>query len=341
MLYFASDYMEGAHPLIMETLVETNMQQTSGYGTDAYCDAAKEKIRTACNCPQAEIHFMVGGTQTNTTVIKSLLRPYEGVIAADTGHISVHEAGAIEATGHKVLTLPHELGKISAEQVAQYLSTFYNDETHPHMVKPGMVYISHPTEYGTLYTQDELAALSKLCKTYNLPLFLDGARLGYGLASDATDVDLALLAQYCDVFYIGGTKVGALFGEAVVIPTPHLMPHFFTMIKQQGGLLAKGRLLGIQFDVLFTDDLYLKISKHALDMAKLLKEGLQAKGYRFYLDSPTNQQFIIIDNATLEKLAPKVSYSFWEAYDATHTVIRFATSWATTHESVMQLLNLL
>jgi threonine aldolase len=338
MLHFDNDYLEGAHPLILEKLIETNMEQTSGYGSDPYCESAKNKIRTACNCPEAEIHFLVGGTQTNATVIKGLLRSYEGVIAADSGHISIHEAGAIETGGHKVLILPHDQGKISAEQVEQYLGSFYQDQSSTHMVQPGMVYISHPTEYGTLYTKKELEKLSSVCKNYKIPLFLDGARLGYGLMADDTDVTLEVLAACCDVFYIGGTKAGALFGEAVVITKPELISHFFTTIKQQGGLLAKGRLLGIQFDVLFTDDLYLQISRHAILMANKLKKGLTEKGYSLYLDSQTNQQFVIVENQKLEALAGIVSYTIWETYDETHTVIRLATSWATKEEDVDLLL---
>lgn len=338
MLYFDSDYMEGAHPLILKKLMETNMEKTSGYGTDPYCESAKEKIRKACNCPEAKIHFFVGGTQTNATVIKALLRSYEGVIAAESGHISTHEAGAIETGGHKVLSLPQKYGKISAEQVEDYISTFYNDQNNAHMVKPGMVYISHPTEYGTLYTKDELEQLSKVCKKFKIPLYLDGARLGYGLMADNTDVTLELIARYCDAFYIGGTKVGALFGEALVITNPNLIENFFTIMKQQGALLAKGRLLGIQFDVLFTDNLYYKIAKNAIDMANKLKSGLKEKGYQFYFESATNQQFIILDNYAMNELSKIVSFSFWESYDDMHTVVRFATNWATTEAEINLLL---
>lgn len=338
MLHFDNDYLEGAHPLILEKLIVTNMEQTSGYGSDPYCERAKNKIRKACHCPNAEIHFLVGGTQTNATVIKGLLHSYEGVIAADSGHISIHEAGAIETGGHKVLALPHSQGKIAADQVEKYLESFYQDESSAHMVQPGMVYISHPTEYGTLYTKKELEELSRVCKNYKIPLYLDGARLGYGLMADDTDVTLEVLASCCDVFYIGGTKVGALFGEAVVITKPDLIRHFFTTIKQQGGLLAKGRLLGIQFDTLFTDDLYFQISKHAIAMANKLKKGLLEKGYALYLDSQTNQQFVIVENQKLEVLSGIVSYTTWETYDDTHTVIRLATSWATREEDVDLLL---
>lgn len=259
MQHFDSDYMEGAHPLILEAFVRTNMEKTAGYGTDEYCASAREKILAACGLTSGEVHFLVGGTQTNATVIKALLRPYEGVIAATTGHIALHEAGAIEASGHKVLTIPALDGKISAEAVDEYIKAFRADEAWDHMVWPGMVYISQPTEYGTLYTLAELEALSAVCRKWEIPLFVDGARLGYALASPATDVTLKDLARLCDVFYIGGTKCGAMFGEAVVIPRKGLIPHFFTTIKQQGALLAKGRMLGVQFDTLFTDDLYLYI----------------------------------------------------------------------------------
>ena len=341
MHYFDSDYMEGAHPKILQRLIETNMEKTPGYGCDYYCESAKEKIRKACNCPQGEIHFLVGGTQTNATIIKSLLRSYEGVIAADTGHISSHEAGAIEAGGHKVLTLPQESGKISAEAVENYIDVYNGDANNAHMVKPGMVYISHPTEFGSLYSKDELEKLSAVCKKHKILLYLDGARLGYGLMSKNTDVTMETIAANCDVFYIGGTKVGALFGEAVVITKPNLIENFFSIIKQQGALLAKGRLLGIQFDTLFTDDLYLDISKHAIDMAEKLKECFVKKGYEFYFDSPTNQQFIVLENQKMERLAEKISFSFWEVLDKNHTVVRFVTSWATQEDEIDELFELI
>ena len=341
MYYFDSDYMEGAHPNILQKLVETNMEKTPGYGCDHYCESAKEKIRKACNCPNAEIHFLVGGTQTNATIIKALLRTYEGVLAAETGHINVHEAGAIEAGGHKILTLSQKFGKISAEAVENYIDTFNKDVNNAHMVKPGMVYISHPTEYGALYSKEELEKLSASCKKNKIPLFLDGARLGYGLMAKDTDVTLEIIANSCDVFYIGGTKVGALFGEAVVITKPNLIDNFFTIIKQQGALLAKGRLLGIQFDTLFSDNLYFNIAKHAIDMTEKLISGLVEKGYKFYYQSPTNQQFIILDNNKMEQLAQTVSFSFWEAIDENNTVVRFAASWATQESDIDQLLKLL
>ncbi len=287
MLSFESDYTEGAHERILHRLMETNLEQLSGYGADPYCRSAKEKIREACACPEAEIYFLAGGTQTNAIVIDALSDRYEGVISADTGHINGHEAGAIEFTGHKVLSIKGHEGKLRAADLDQYVKDFRNDQNHDHMVFPGMVYISHPTEYGTLYTKKELAAISEVCRKYSLPLYLDGARLGYGLMSRAADVTLPDIARYCDAFYIGGTKVGALCGEAVVF-TRKAPKHFMTIVKQRGALLAKGRLLGIQFDTLFTDDLYFSISRRAIDMAELLKKGFQEKGYPFYLESPTS-----------------------------------------------------
>ena len=339
--HFDSDYMEGAHPLILQRLLETNMEKTPGYGTDEYTKNAQEKIREACQCPTADVHFLVGGTQTNATVIDAVLSKYQGVIAADTGHIAVHEAGAIEANGHKVLTLAHELGKISASQVKEYLTRFYEDSSYEHMVIPGMVYISQPTEYGTLYSADEIDAIYQVCREYEIPLFIDGARLGYGLMAEGTDVTLPFLAKHCDLFYIGGTKVGALFGEAVVCTKPGLLKHFLTMTKQNGALLAKGRILGIQFDTLFTDELYLKISKHAIDMAMKLKRALLDKGYRLLLDSPTNQQFVILENQKMRELEEKVTFSKWEYVDENHTAVRFATSWATREEDLDALIAML
>jgi threonine aldolase len=300
-----------------------------------------EKIRQACLCPEADVQFIAGGTMTNALVIASLLKKIEGVIAAETGHITTHETGAIEFTGHKVLSLPQTDGKISAAQIRALLENFWRDDNREFMVFPGMVYLSHPTEYGTLYSKDELAAISGVCREYNIPLFLDGARLGYGLASPASDLTLPLIAEYCDVFYIGGTKVGALLGEAIVFTKNNLPEYFVAHMKQQGALLAKGRLLGLQFDTLFTDQLYFKISEHAIAMAMLLKQGLAEKQYRFYLDSPTNQQFIILENKQMEELKKSVAFSFWEAYDDSRTVIRFATSWATEEADVRALLALL
>lgn len=341
MLHFDSDYMEGAHPKILERLLETNMQKTTGYGTDDYCESARNKIREACHCPEAEIYFFTGGTQTNATVIDAMLHSYEGVIAANTGHISVHEAGAIEASGHKVLEVQSNNGKLSSEVVEEYMKNFTEDGTRDHMVAPGMVYISQPTEYGTIYTKEELKQLSLVCRQYNIHLYLDGARLGYGLMANGADVTLEDIAEYCDAFYIGGTKVGALFGEAVVITPKVRIKQFFTIMKQHGAVLAKGRLLGIQFDTLFTDNLYYEISKHAISMAVKLKEGFAQKGYQFYIDSSTNQQFIVLKANQLEKLSKHVSFSFWEKLNDEETVERFATSWATTNEDVDALIQFL
>ena len=336
-LSLSSDYMEGAHPQILQRLTETNLLKTPGYGMDSYCESAKAKIREACGAPTAEVFFLVGGTQTNATVIDALLKSYQGVIAADTGHISVHEAGAIEFGGHKVLTLPHHNGKISAGQIEALLNAYQNDANHDHMVMPGMVYLSHPTEYGTLYSREELSEISSLCRAHQIPLYLDGARLAYALACPQNNLTLADLAALCDVFYIGGTKCGALFGEAVVIPKAGTIPHFFTIIKQHGALLAKGRLLGIQFNELFTDHLYESIGIPAMQAADRIRQILSQKGYTLCFDSGTNQVFCIIENSEMEQLAEKVEFGFWEKYDDSHTIIRFATSWATRMEDVERL----
>ena len=341
MLCFENDYSEGAHPEILEHLIETNMEQLSGYGTDIYCQKAKEKIRNACGIPDAEVFLLTGGTQTNQIIIDTVLAPYEGVIAARTGHVSTHEAGAIEFTGHKVLELPEKEGKIQATDLKDLLETFYGDGNHEHMVFPGMVYISHPTEYGTLYSKQELKDLSAVCREYKIPLYMDGARLIYGLVSEGTDLTLQDIAQLCDCFYIGGTKAGLLCGEAVVFTGRNMPAHFLTRVKQHGALLAKGRLLGVQFDALFTDDLYLKIGKNAITTAAVLKNGLKERNYEFYIDSPTNQIFIVLNNVQMKKLSEQVVFSFWEKKDDSHTVIRFATSWATRMEDVHKLLTLL
>ncbi len=334
MYSFGCDYLEGCHEKILEALAKSNMVQEPGYGSDSFSESAREKIRQACQVPDAQIWFLNGGTQTNQVVIDSLLEKYEGVLAAETGHVSVHEAGAIEFSGHKVLTLPSHCGKVDAGDLEKWLRTYYADDNYEHMVFPGMLYISHPTEYGTLYTKAELEKLAKVCHAYDIPLFLDGARLGYGLMAYDTDVTLPLIARICDAFYIGGTKVGALSGEAVVFPKKNAPKHFLTRIKQHGALSAKGRLIGIQFDTLFTDDLYFQISRHAIDCAMQVKEILQEAGCTFYLESPTNQQFVIMRNEDLAKLSESIQYGFWEKQDETHTVVRFATSWATTQEGI-------
>ncbi len=330
MISFENDYSEGAHPAILRRLAETNLDQVPGYGNDPFSTHAAALIREACQTPEADVTFLGGGTQTNLIVIAALLRNYEGVIAADTGHIGVHEAGAIECAGHKVLALPGKDGKLSADTVRSYLTDFYGDDSHTHMVFPGMIYISFPTEFGTLYTEKELTALADLCREYGMKLFVDGARLGYGLMSRENDVTLPVLARLADVFYIGGTKVGALIGEAVVFPKGDMPVNFVTTVKQHGGLLAKGRLTGIQFETLFTDGLYFEIAAHAARQAERLKKILAAKGWQFYLDSPTNQQFVILDDGTLARVKEQFRVSFWLKPDAAHTVVRFAVSWATT-----------
>lgn len=337
MLHFECDYVMGAHPKILAKFTETNMKAYPGYGNDPYTASAKEKIKNACGNPDAEVHLLTGGTQTNKIVIDSMLQSYEGVIAATTGHVSLHEAGAIEASGHKVLQIQGKDGKLCAEDVEKFIENFYADPSHEHMVFPGMVYISHPTEYGTLYTKAELKALSEVCKKFDIPLFMDGARLGYGLMSKNTDVTLADINELCDVFYFGGTKVGALCGEAVVFTHKNTPKHFFTFIKQNGALLAKGRLLGVQFDTLFTDGLYFEISKNAIEMAEKLKNIFTEKGYELFIDSPTNQQFIILDNAKMAELQEKVVFEFWERLDEDHAVVRFCSSWATTEKDLEEL----
>jgi len=341
MLSFVNDYSEGAHPKILERLSETNFEQLAGYGSDPYCERAKEKIRAAIDRPEADISFLVGGTQTNQVVLDALLQPYEGVIAAASGHVNVHEAGAIEHGGHKVLTLTHTEGKLSAEAVREYLQTFYADGNYTHMVFPGAVYISHPTEYGTLYTKAELAALHEVCAEHHIPLFLDGARLGYGLAVSENDVTLADIAALTDVFYIGGTKVGALCGEAVVFPRGGMPPHFLTLVKQHGALLAKGRLLGVQFDTLFTDGLYLEISRNAIETADRIRRALLEKGYYLFCPNPTNQIFVVLDEEKRRALEAQVALGFMEKFDDTHTVMRICTSWATRREDVDALIALL
>lgn len=341
MISFESDYTEGAHPLILEALVKTNMEQTPGYGNDRFCESAKKKIREVIGCPDASVHFLVGGTQTNSTVIAAVLNQWEGVVCCETGHINAHEAGAVEYTGHKVMAIPHHLGKMDAKELDEAMERWTTDGSYDHMVHPGMVYISHPTEYGTLYTLDEMEAISGVCKKYEVPLFLDGARLGYGLMSLDTDVTVKDIARLTDVFYFGGTKVGALCGEAVVFPKGNAPKGFFTMIKQHGALVAKGRLLGVQFDTLFTDDLYFRIARHAIKMAEELKAIFKDKGIPKFIESPTNQQFFIMKDSEIERLKPEVACCWWEKYDNEHSVVRFATSWATMKENLDRLRELL
>ncbi len=340
-LYFGSDYQEGCHPAVLARLQETNLEHTAGYGMDEYSESARNKIREACKAPDAEIYFLVGGTQANATVISAMLNRVQGVIAADTGHISMHEAGAIEHGGHKVLALPHRNGKLKAQDVQAYVDNFFADENHEHMVAPGMVYISQPTEYGTLYSLEELEALSEVCHDRGLFLYVDGARLAYALAAPQNDVTLPDLARLTDAFYIGGTKCGTLFGEAVVLPKPNTIPHFFTIIKQEGALLAKGRITGVQFDALFSDGLYEEIGETAIRAATQLRDALLARGYELAIDSPTNQLFCIMDAATKARLEEQVVMGFWENLADGRIVMRLATSWATTQDDVDALIALL
>ncbi|MEE1227449.1 MAG: beta-eliminating lyase-related protein [Lachnospiraceae bacterium] len=340
-LHFASDYMEGAHPQVLDALVRTNAISTVGYGEDEFCKKAEQEILKACQCPEGEVHFLIGGTQANAVVIDSLLRPYQGVISAESGHVSVHEAGAIEYGGHKVLVAKDHEGKLSADSIREIIENWENDANRDHMVMPGMVYISQPTEYGTLYTLEELTGISEVCREYRIPLYLDGARLSYALAAEGNDVQLPDLARLCDAFYIGGTKCGLLFGEAVVLPKKNMIPHFFSMIKQHGALLAKGRLLGVQFYELFREGLYERIGIPAILSAKKIKQKLLDCGYQLAFDSPTNQIFFIAEDSFIEKLGEKVEYGFMEKTDESHTMIRFATAWSTTDEETDRLLDLI
>ncbi len=334
MVSFESDYSTGCHPAVLEALAATNLEPCSGYGSDRFCERAAARIREACAAPQADVRFLAGGTQTNAVVLPALMNPGEGVVAADSGHISVHEAGAIECTGHKVLTIPERNGKLAAADLRAYLENFYADANWEHMVIPGAVFISHPSELGTLYSLAELEKLSEICRDYEIPLYLDGARLGYGLAARCTDVTLPDIARLVDAFYIGGTKCGALCGEAVVFPRSNAPHHFLTHVKRHGALMAKGRLLGVQFDALFTDGLYFRIAENAIDRAEELKAVLEEAGCEMFRPSPTNQQFVIMENGKMEALAQQVKFSFWERFDETHTVIRFVTSWSTTEEDI-------
>ncbi|MBR7012269.1 MAG: aminotransferase class I/II-fold pyridoxal phosphate-dependent enzyme [Muribaculaceae bacterium] len=333
MISFESDYNNGCHEAILKRLIETNNERATGYGLDDYCTAAKEKIRLICDKPEADVFFLVGGTQTNATVIDAMLHSYQGVLSVETGHINVHESGAIEFGGHKVLVLPSHDGKMDANELNQWLQAFYDDIAYEHMVFPGIVYITFATEMGTIYTLDELRAISDVCKQYDLPLFVDGARLGYGLMAEGCDVSIQQLADLCDVFYLGGTKCGALCGEAVVFPHHNAPAHFFTIVKQHGALLAKGRLLGIQFDVLMQDNLYFKIAHHAVEQAMRLRDAFIAKGYEMYSNSPTNQQFVLLDRETIERLEKDFVFEQWFPVGEKMNC-RFVTSWATLPEDV-------
>lgn len=337
MIHFDSDYMAGAHPEILEALVRTNLEHTAGYGNDPYTEEAKALIRKAVGVEDAQVFFLVGGTQTNATVIDGILARHEGVVAADSGHIAVHESGAIEASGHKVLTLPHHEGKLRAEEVERYIEDFYADETYPHMVAPGMVYISQPTEYGTIYSLAELEALGAVCRKHAIPLYIDGARLGYGLKGEGADFTLRDIARIADVFYIGGTKVGALFGEAVVVTNPKLLRNLFPLVKQHGALLAKGRLLGLQFGVLFRDGLYERIGEKAVEHAITIRESFRKAGYEVVIESPTNQQFVRLPNEVIDRLRQDMSFDYWGSRGAKESIVRFVTSWATTDEDITRL----
>ena len=329
--------MAGAHPEILEALVRTNLEHTAGYGNDPYTAEAKALIRKAVGVEDAQVFFLVGGTQTNATVIDGILARHEGVVAADSGHIAVHESGAIEASGHKVLTLPHHEGKLRAEEVERYIEDFYADETYPHMVAPGMVYISQPTEYGTIYSLAELEALGAVCRKHAIPLYIDGARLGYGLKAEGADFTLKDVARIADVFYIGGTKVGALFGEAVVVTNPKLLRNLFPLVKQHGALLAKGRLLGLQFGVLFRDGLYERIGEKAVEHAITIRESFRKAGYEVVIESPTNQQFLRLPNEVIDRLRQDMSFDYWGSRGEKESVVRFVTSWATTDEDISRL----
>lgn len=334
MIYFNSDYLEGAHPKIMELLLQSNLEQTTGYGEDNYCEKARVLIRKACSADDAYVQFLVGGTQTNMTVISALLRPHQGVLSADSGHIHVHETGAVESYGHKVLALSGKDGKLSAAQVRQAVETHRTDPSFEHMVQPKMVYISHPTETGTTYTKAELEALSGTCRELGLYLYLDGARLAYGMAAGDSDLNLPDIARLCDVFYIGGTKCGALFGEAVVICNDKLQQDFRYIVKQKGGMLAKGRLLGLQFIGLFEDDLYTQLGQHAIRLADKLREAIKANGIPLINPNTTNQIFISLSKEQAEALSGEFTLGYTEAIDADHVLMRICTSWATKEEHV-------
>lgn len=337
MIRFNCDYSEGAHPRILEKLAQTNLEQAPGYGQDTYCRQAADLIKSLCQTPQAEVHFLAGGTQTNLTVIAACLRPYQTVISADSGHINVHETGAIEATGHRILTVPEQNGKLTAEQIARCCKEHWLDDNPEFAPQPKLVYISFPTEYGTLYSKEELSAIRRVCDENNLFLFADGARLGYGLEAPGNDVTLADLAACCDVFYIGGTKIGALLGEAVVIVNPKLQKDFRYFMKQKGAMLAKGRILGIQFLALFEDGLYFKLSKHADEMAQIIRQACAECGFEFLYDSPTNQQFPIMPDDLIKQLEELYVFSHTKRLDHRRSAIRVCTSWATRREDVEQL----
>jgi threonine aldolase len=341
MISFECDYNNGAHPKVLENLVRYNDAKPTPYGFDEFSERAKNRIREAIGMPEAQIFFLTGGTQTNATTIDSMLYQYEGVICVDTGHINVHEAGAVEFTEHKIITLPGELGKMSAKTLDKYLDDFMHDGNNAHAVFPGLVYITFPTELGTLYTAQELDDIYKVCLHYNIPLYIDGARLGYGLMAEGCDITLPYLARHCDVFYIGGTKIGALCGEAVVFTNRQAHKHFFSIQKQHGAVIAKGALIGLQFDALFTDKLYFKLARHAIEQAKRMRQIFTSHNVPFYIDSPTNQQFVVLPNEQVEELSRHMEFTHWGQADSRHTICRFVTSWCTTDEELLTLEHLL
>ena len=326
---------------MLENLVKYNDAKPTPYGFDEFSERAKQRIREAIGMPDAQIFFLTGGTQTNATTIDSMLYQYEGVICVGSGHINVHEAGAVEFTEHKIITITDNNGKMEAKTLDKYLDDYMHDGNKDHAVHPGLVYITFPTELGTLYTAKELNDLYQVCQQYEIPLYIDGARLGYGLMADDCDITLPYLARHCDVFYIGGTKIGALCGEAVVFTNRQAHKHFFSIQKQHGAVIAKGALIGLQFEALFTDDLYFKLSRHAIEMAMQMKQIFQEKGCEFFIDSPTNQQFVILPNETVERLAGHIEFTHWGKADIHHTICRFVTSWATTQEEIDELKRLL
>lgn len=337
MISFECDYNNGAHPKVLENLVKYNSSKPTPYGFDEFSERAKQKIREACGLPDSQIYFLTGGTQTNATTIDSMLYQYEGVICVNSGHINVHEAGAVEFTEHKIITIADKDGKMEAKTLNRYLDDFMHDGNKDHAVHPGLVYITYPTELGTLYSAKELDDIYQICQRYEIPLYVDGARLGYGLTADGNDISLPYLARHCDVFYIGGTKLGALCGEAVVFTHQNAHKHFFSIQKQHGAVIAKGALIGLQFEALFTDDLYFKLARHANEMAMRMKELFKKKGLSFYVDSPTNQQFVIINDEQVERLSHKVQFTHFGQTERHQTICRFVTSWATTDEDIKEL----
>lgn len=341
MISFECDYNNGAHPKVLENLVRHNSASPTPYGFDEFSERAKERIREAIGMPDAQIFFLTGGTQANATTIDSMLYQYEGVICVGSGHINVHEAGAVEFTEHKIITIPDTDGKMEAKVLSKYLDDFYHDGNRDHAVHPGLVYVTFPTELGTLYTAKELDDIYQICRHYDIPLYIDGARLGYGLMAEGCNITLPYLARHSDVFYIGGTKIGALCGEAVVFTNRQAHKHFFSIQKQHGAVIAKGALIGLQFEALFTDNLYFNLSQHAIDMAMKMKALFQEKGYEFYVDSPTNQQFIVLPDAEAERLSQHVNFTHFGQTGKHHTICRFVTSWATTEEDIKELKRLL